>query len=97
MLWKGNNSHLENYKRQNQKYSDVRNDLRHTQTNKFANSNYFNWLPWLYIEDVQNVAEQELERKLTAKELRLVEGKIGNHINWYEAILNTMYASNIKP
>ncbi|MDN3513201.1 MAG: hypothetical protein NG747_02235 [Candidatus Brocadia sp.] len=27
------------------------------------------------IEDIQNVAEQELERKLTAKELKLVEGK----------------------
>lgn len=49
------------------------------------------------MEDIQNVTEQEFERKLTAKELQLVEGKIGDHINWYEAILNTMYASNIKP
>ncbi len=49
------------------------------------------------IEDVQNVAEEEFERKLTPKELRLIEGKIGDHIHWYEAILNTMYASNIKP
>lgn len=40
------------------------------------------------IEDVQNAAEQELERKLTAKELRLVEKKVGNYINWYEAIVN---------
>lgn len=48
------------------------------------------------IEDVQNVAEQELERKLTAKELKLVEDKIGDCINWYEAILNAIYASNIK-
>jgi len=48
------------------------------------------------IEDVQNVAEQELERKLTAKELRLVEDKIGDCINWYEAIHNAIYASNIK-
>jgi hypothetical protein len=49
------------------------------------------------IEDVQNVAEQELERKLTAKELRLVENKVGDYINWYEAILNAIDVSKIKP
>ncbi len=49
------------------------------------------------IEDVQNVAEQELERKLTAKELRLVEEKVGDYINWYEAILNAIYEAKIKP
>ncbi len=48
------------------------------------------------IEDVQNVAEQELERKLTAKELRLVEGKVGDYINWYEAILNAIDEAKIK-
>ena len=49
------------------------------------------------IEDVQNVAEQELERKLTAKELRLVEDKVGDYINWYEAILNAIDVLKIKP
>ena len=49
------------------------------------------------IEDVQNVAEQELERKLTAKELRLVEDKVGDYINWYEAILNAINEVKIKP
>lgn len=49
------------------------------------------------IEDIQNVAEQELERKLTAKELRLVENKVGDYINWYEATLNAIDASKIKP
>ena len=49
------------------------------------------------IEDVQNVAEQESERKLTAKELRLVEDKVGGYINWYEAILNAIYELKIKP
>lgn len=49
------------------------------------------------IEDVQTVAEQELERKLTSKELKLIEGKVGDYINWYEAILNAIDASNIKP
>ena len=49
------------------------------------------------IEDVQNVAEQELERKLTAKELRIVEKKVGDYINWYEAILNAINEVKIKP
>ena len=49
------------------------------------------------IEDVQNVAEEELERKLTAKELRLVEDKVGDYINWYETILNAIYELKIKP
>ena len=49
------------------------------------------------IEDVQTVAEQELERKLTAKELRLVEDKVGDDINWYEAILNAIDVLKIKP
>jgi len=48
------------------------------------------------IEDVQTVAEQELERKLTAKELRLVEDKVGDYINWYEAILNAIDVLKIK-
>lgn len=49
------------------------------------------------IEDVQNVVEQEFERKLTAKELRLVENKVGDYINWYEAILNAINELKIKP
>ncbi|MBI4222893.1 MAG: hypothetical protein HY607_09435 [Planctomycetes bacterium] len=49
------------------------------------------------IEDIQNVAEQELERKLTSKELRLVEKKVGDYINWYEAILNAINEVKIKP
>lgn len=48
------------------------------------------------IEDIQTVAEQELERKLTAKELRLVEKKVGDFINWYEAILNAITEVKIK-
>jgi hypothetical protein len=49
------------------------------------------------IEDIQNVAEQELERKLTEKELRLVEDKVGDYINWYEAIFNAINKVKIKP
>ena len=49
------------------------------------------------IEDVQTVAEQELDRKLTAKELRWVKDKVGDYINWYEAILNAIDVLKIKP
>jgi hypothetical protein len=38
------------------------------------------------IEDVQEFAEQELDRELTEKELKIVEDKIGDYIDWYEAI-----------
>lgn len=38
------------------------------------------------IEDVQSVAEQELERELGEKELKIIENKIGDYIDWYEAI-----------
>jgi len=37
-------------------------------------------------EDVQNVAEEELGRKLTKKELKIIEDKIGDYIDWYDAI-----------
>lgn len=40
----------------------------------------------LNIEDVQNVAEEEFERELTKKELKIVEDKIGDYIDWYSAI-----------
>lgn len=38
------------------------------------------------IEDVQNVAEEELGRKLSKKELKIIEDKIGDYIDWYGAI-----------
>lgn len=46
------------------------------------------------IEDVQNVAEQKLERELTEKELKIIENKIGDYIDWYEAI-NIAITNNI--
>jgi len=49
------------------------------------------------IEDVQNVAEQELDRKLTEEELRLVEDRLGDYVGWYEAILNAIDELKIKP
>ncbi len=38
------------------------------------------------IEDVQNVAEEEHGRKLTNKELEIIEEKIGDYIDWHGAI-----------
>jgi hypothetical protein len=38
------------------------------------------------IEDVQNVAEEEHGRKLTKKELKIIEDKLGDYIDWYSAI-----------
>jgi predicted transcriptional regulator len=38
------------------------------------------------IEDVQNVAVEELERKLSKRELEIIEDKLGDYIDWYTAI-----------
>lgn len=38
------------------------------------------------IEDIQNVAKEKLGRKLSKKELGIVEDKIGDYMDWYGAI-----------
>ena len=38
------------------------------------------------IEDIQDVARQELDRELTAVELRIVADKIGDQFDWYGSI-----------
>jgi hypothetical protein len=38
------------------------------------------------IEDIQNVAEEKLGRRLAVKELKIIENKIGDYIDWYSAI-----------
>jgi len=42
------------------------------------------------IEDVQDVARQELDRELTAVELRIVEDKIGDQFDWYGSITDIL-------
>jgi len=42
------------------------------------------------IEDIQNVANEELYRELSEKELKTVENKLGDFINWYEAIVSAI-------
>jgi len=50
----------------------------------------------LNVEDVQNVAEQELDRELTKKELKIVEDKVGDYIDWYSAIDMTIQNEVLK-
>ena len=42
------------------------------------------------VEDLQTVAEQELERELTDEEIRNVEKRLGEYIDLYEAIVSTL-------
>lgn len=50
----------------------------------------------LTFEDVKNVAEEYLERKLSTKELRSINGKVGDFINWDDAIINAITHVGIK-
>ena len=47
------------------------------------------------IEDIQNVAEEKIGRKLSKKELKTVEDKIGDYIDWYVAIDMAMQSSQL--
>lgn len=55
---------------------------------------------YLTVEDVQNVAQQEIKRKLSSKEITIVREIIGEKIDWYDAIafsisdLNTNKSGN---
>jgi len=42
------------------------------------------------VEDLQTVAEQELERELTNDEIEIVEKRLGDYIDWYGAIALTL-------
>ena len=42
------------------------------------------------IEDVQNVALQEYERKLTDDELKIIADEIGDYFDWYEIIASAI-------
>ena len=42
------------------------------------------------VEDLQTVAEQELERELTAQEIKNVEKRLCDYIDWYGAIASTL-------
>jgi len=44
----------------------------------------------LDVEDIQNVAEQELARELTDKEIELIEKRLGDYVDWYGAIASAI-------
>ena len=46
----------------------------------------------LNVEDIQQVAQEVLERKLTQKEISLIEDTIGDYIDWFDAIESAINA-----
>jgi hypothetical protein len=46
----------------------------------------------LSIEDIQTVALEEMDRELTAKEIKKIEDLIAENINWCDAILDAINA-----
>jgi hypothetical protein len=42
------------------------------------------------VDDIQEVAQQILERDLTKKEVILVEESIGDHLDWFQAVENSI-------
>jgi hypothetical protein len=47
------------------------------------------------VEDVQNVAEEEIGRTLSRGEIDKVERKIGDYVDWYGAIDEAIKKSRI--
>jgi hypothetical protein len=41
--------------------------------------------------DIQDVAKQVLERRLTKNEIALVEESAGNYIDWFQATENSIH------
>lgn len=42
------------------------------------------------VEDVQEVADQELERELLPQEIELIRHRIAEKIHWYDAIAESI-------
>jgi len=51
----------------------------------------------LCVGDIQDFAEDELNRKLTEEELKKVINRVGDYISWYDAIELTLSELNIEP
>ena len=49
----------------------------------------------LNVIDIQDVAKQVLKRRLTKKEIALVEESVGNYIDWFQAIENSIHKHEI--
>ena len=44
----------------------------------------------LSIEDIQTVAIQEIDRELTANEIKEIKDLIGERLNWYDAFFDSI-------
>jgi hypothetical protein len=42
------------------------------------------------VSDIQEVANEVLERELTKEEISLIEDSIADHIDWFQAIENAI-------
>ncbi|MFZ1828062.1 MAG: hypothetical protein WAW42_04700 [Candidatus Competibacteraceae bacterium] len=42
------------------------------------------------VEDLQNVANDELSRDLNADKIKMVADRLGDYIPWYDAIVSTI-------
>ncbi len=51
----------------------------------------------LCIGDIQDVAEDNLNRKLTEDELKKVVDRVGDYISWYDAIEFTLSELGLEP
>jgi hypothetical protein len=47
------------------------------------------------VEDLQNVADQEIDRELTEKEIELIENRLGDFLDWYGAIASAINCINL--
>ena len=45
----------------------------------------------LGVEDIQEVANEVLERNLTQKEVTVVRESVGDYIDWFQAIENAIH------
>ena len=45
---------------------------------------------YISVSDIQEVAEEELDRELSLEEIKLVQDRVGDYISWYDAILLTI-------
>ena len=48
------------------------------------------------INDLQEVAEDVLDRRLTTKEIDCVKRSLGDHIDWFQAVWNAILAEKIR-
>lgn len=44
----------------------------------------------LCVEDIQNVAEQEIDRELTGEEIESIKDLVSANIDWYSAITDAI-------